>query len=194
MWPLVVACTSANSIVHCSGSARQCTRAISCKVRQNTTLHHVPSLHHGSNIHGVGDVQLLQRGKRRGEQDAPRTSINVLMHGTRTQLALHNFFLGDKKFHATPIKRSTISAETKRLLVRCGATPPGSPLQAEHIRHTALSQVEAHDPERLPEAIGRARNSYKTFEGKYRTAIAPEQFTLMKKLPKRSQLELIMLG
>ena len=36
--------------------------------------------------------------------------------------------------------------------------------------------------------------SMATFEKKHRAAIAPEQFTLMKKLPRDSQLELIMLG
>ena len=133
--------------------------------------------------------------RRRGSpSSAPQTPINLLMHGVKTQLSLHSFFLGDKKFSSQPIGRSTISAETKRLLQLCGAIPAGSPLQAEHIRHTALPQVESHDPGRLPEAIGRARNSMATFEKKYRTAIAPEQFTLMKKLPRNSQLELIMLG
>ena len=132
---------------------------------------------------------------RRGDRPlAPTTSINVPMHGVQTQLALHSFFLGDKKFVDHPITRSTISAETKRLLLACGATPLGSPLQAEHIRHTALSQVESKNPDLLPEAIGRARNSMQTFEVKYRTAIAPEQFTFMRKLPRNSQLELIMLG
>ena len=133
--------------------------------------------------------------ERRGSPpNSPKIAINLLMHGVLTQLALPPFFVGDKKAFGLPIKRSTISAETKRLLVGCGAIPKGPPLQAEHIRHTALPHVESRCPGRLPEAIARARNSMRTFEKKYRTPIAPEQSILMKKLPAKCQLELIMLG
>ena len=182
---------------HSSKMDKQSKRLASDKKQQRVSaliVMHRPKPHASLPLPPYFDIIGAYDARRGKSRLAPTTSINMLMHGVRVQLALHNFFLGDKKFADHPITRSTISAETKRLLVGCGAIPKGPPLQAERIRHTALSQVEARSPGLLPEAIARARNSMETFEAKYRTAIAPEQFTVMKKLPRRSQLELIMLG
>ena len=155
---------------------------------------HKPKPHAGLPLPTYFDIVGVYVDRRGSPPTAPTASITVLVHGVRTLQAMHSFFFGDKKFFDRPIKRSTTPAETKRLLVGCGAAPMGSPLQAGHIRHTALSQVEARNPDRLPEAISRARNSMEAFESKYRTAIAPEQLTMMKKLPRGPQLELMVLG
>ena len=133
--------------------------------------------------------------KRRGSPPtAPTVAVDLVRDGVRVQDALHSFFLGVKKFYDRPVTRSTLSGESLRLLKMSQAIPVGSPLKAKHIRHSVLSQVEAHDPSRLTDAIARARNSRQTYETQYRTTVAPEQRQAMFPLPKSAQLELLMLG
>ena len=118
----------------------------------------------------------------------------MTVKGKLLQLDLPSFFLGTGKFDTQPVTRSTISGEALRLLKAAGAIPEHSPLKAEHIRHSALSQVEEHDKPRLIQAIGRARNSMGTYASKYRTPVAPEQRKALRLLPTNAQLELVMLG
>ena len=117
----------------------------------------------------------------------------MTVKGKLLQLSLPSFFLGTGKFFDRPVTRSTISGEALRLLKQSGAISEHSPLKAEHIRHSALSQVEEHDRSRLVQAIGRARNSINTY-AKYRTPVAPEQRKALRHLPAKAQLELVMPG
>ena len=134
--------------------------------------------------------------RRRGTSPlSPTSKVNITVNGKLLQFNLPSFFLGTGKNYCTkPVSRSTISGETLRLLKKSGAVSEHSPLKAEHIRHSALSQVEEHDKSRLWQAIGRARNSMATYASKYRTPVAPEQRRALDLLPTTAQLELVMLG
>ena len=133
--------------------------------------------------------------KRRGSpSNVERTTIDLTIRGEKVQDALHPFFLGLGKYSSKPVGRAKLSAETLELLLASGAIARDSPLKAEHIRHSTLSQVDRHDNSRLPDAVARARHSVDTFKAKYRTVIHPDQLKAMKALPKSAQLELILLG
>ena len=61
-----------------------------------------------------------------------------------------------------PYQRSSLSLRTLALLREAGAIPKGSPLKAEHIRHTALTLVHAFLPEKFEETTANARHTVET--------------------------------
>ena len=126
---------------------------------------------------------------------APRHSVTLSHGGTVEHLRLRRFFLGIGFYSNSEIKRATISSQTKKSLIEAGAIPDGSPLQAEHLRHTALSAVYFALPERLSDALLRSRHSRDVFLRNYDLTIAPKQRDAFESLlPADLSVDLLMLG
>ena len=134
--------------------------------------------------------------KRRGTRDgAIMTAVNLPSQGSMLQLALHPFFMCEgKQKRLQPLKRSSISSETLRLLIAAGGILPGPPLKAEHVRHSTVSQAYYIAPERLSEIARRARHSTDTLLTTYDTAIDDEQLQHLEHLNPSDQLERLLLG
>ena len=96
--------------------------------------------------------------------------------------------------------RSTLSSEIKRGLCQCAAISDGSKLEAEHLRHSALSQVYNFAPDRMREALLRARHDKETFLRHYYFALPSEQEEEMERYllavapANEIQIELLLLG
>lgn len=138
--------------------------------------------------------------KRLGDRNVPLHRVTRSRGGKSETLELPRLFCGEGVYKDISITRSTISAEIKRRLMGCKAIEDGSSLQAEHLRHTALSQVYFFAPERIQEALLRSRHSYDTFLRHYHFPLPSEQRLEMEQLMKAEvsasevQLELLLLG
>ena len=106
---------------------------------------------------------------------------------------MRRFFLGEGAYRTTELKVATISAQTKALCELTGAIPKGSPLKAEHLRHSALSFVYYVCPSQIQEALLRSRHSRDTFLKHYDIPIAQEQRDDFDKLDS-SELDVILMG
>ena len=126
---------------------------------------------------------------------AKRHSVTLSHGGTVEKLRLRRFFLGIAFYQTSELARSTISSQTKKSLVEAGAISSESPLQAEHLRHSALSAVYFAMPERLPEALLRSRHSRDVFLRNYDLTIAPSQREAFDRLDVSDMtVDLLMLG
>ena len=122
-------------------------------------------------------------------------TYQITIPGTASPRQCKMFFTGvQKAFGNRDLKRSTVSTLIKALLVKTGAIPVNSPLQAMHTRHTCLSYVYFKCPDRIGEALLRSRHSKDTFLSTYNFRVAPGAQVVLTAFPADAQLEAIMMG
>ena len=138
--------------------------------------------------------------RRRGERDTPLVSVTVSRDGKSETLSPPRLFVGEGIYKDRDVTRSTLSSEIKRGLCQCAAISDGSKLEAEHLRHSALSQVYNFAPDRMREALLRARHDKETFLRHYYFALPSEQEEEMERYllavapANEIQIELLLLG
>jgi len=138
--------------------------------------------------------------RRRGQRDLPTVDVTVSRDGKTETRSLQRLFAGEGIYSNIAVTRSTLSSEIKRGLIACAAISTGSNLEAEHLRHTALSQVYYFAPDRMHEALRRARHDKDTFLRHYHYPLPEEQVDEMQSSLLTStssseiQLELLILG